>query len=116
MHSVNRILKAYKEGGSAKLLALKWGAGAPYKAKLPQEEIEWLVHPNTLQIQAHMSLPQRAAALNVQFDREIDAQYVRSIFRGLGITKQRFRSQLGPPKPTPESLQKQQEYISLARS
>ena len=104
--AVMRIREACETGGREKVLALKWGGGAPCVGKLPKEEIEWLLHPNTLKIQSHMSLDQRAEALNLQFDRDIDGRYVSRIFRGMGISKQRFRSSLGPPAPTVKSLEK----------
>ena len=95
---------------------MKWGAGAPCVDKLPKEEIEWLIHPNTLLIHAHMSLGQRAEALNNQFDREISAKDVREIFRGMGVTKQKFKSKVGPPTPTTKSMEKQQQYIDIAKA
>ena len=63
-----------------------------------------------------MSLPQRAGALNQQFDREIDGRHVASIYKGMGISKQRFKSSLGPPKPSMENLAKQQLYIETAKA
>ena len=114
-YAIERIKTAFEEGGFQRALALKWGAGAVHKGKMKEEEIAWLIDPNTLRIHSHMSLAQRAGALNTMFDCEVSAKDVREIFRGMGITKQRFKSAMGPPKPTEMSLQKQQDYIDASR-
>ena len=101
---VERTRKAFEEGGFEKAAELKWGAGAKFKFKLSAEEIEWLVHPATLRSQAHMSLPQRAATVNVRFNKEILLQDVRTLFHDVGITKQKFKKSLGPTIPTELSL------------
>ena len=105
-HAVKRVKLAFEEGGLDKVGELKWGAGARIKHKLEMEEVDWLTDPETLKRQVHMSLAQRAAALKVQFGKKILPKDVRDIYRGLGITKQRFRSALGPPNPTTLTLHK----------
>ena len=79
-------------------------------------EIAWLVDPQTLKTQSHLTVAQRVAVFNAKFQKEIKLHDVRSLFRGVGITKQRFRSQIGPPKPTASVLENQQACISEAQA
>ena len=113
--TVNRVLRACEEGGKEAVLALKWGAGPPAMPAPSAAEIEWLVDPSTLRRQAHLSLQQRAGVFNQQFDQDLGAQHVRAIYRHARVSKQRFRSATGPPKPTAASLAKQQVYLDAAR-
>ena len=113
--AVERIKRAFEEGGLDQVGLLKWGGGRRAQQKFTAEEIEWLVHPDTLKQQAHMSLPQRAGAMGVKFDKKVTIRDVRALFRDVGVSKQRYRSSLGPPKPTVESLAKQQVYLDAAK-
>ena len=63
-----------------------------------------------------MSLGQWAAAFELQFGKSISSRDVRAIFQDVGVSKQRFRSQLGPPAPTAKSMEKQQRYIDTAKA
>ena len=112
---VNRVLKACEQGGKEAVLALKWGSGAPATPAPPVDEIKWLVDPATLIKQAHLSLAQRAGVFNQLFDRDMSAHHIRALYRHAQVSKQRFRSRLGPPKPTMEALFKQQRYLDVAK-
>ena len=41
---------------------------------------------------------------------------MRALYKGVGITKQRFKSKVGPPTPTAKSMEKQQQYIDTAQA
>ena len=45
---VNRIMKAFAEGGLDNIGALKWGSCKSFKEKLTTAEVQWMVHPDTL--------------------------------------------------------------------
>ena len=113
--AVYRVRKAFDEGRMEAVEALKWGPGARYKEKLSTAQVAWLVNPDTLKQQAHMSLEQRAAALNVKFNQSIGSWDVRALYRGVGISKQRLKRALGPPNPTEKALVKQQLFIDTAK-
>ena len=104
---IRRIRDAFDEGGMEAVHALKWGPGARIKEKLTTEEVAWLVQPETLKHQAHMSIAQRTGAFNAKFEKEIKFYDVRNLFRGVGISRQRFRRCMGPPKPTEKAMAKQ---------
>ena len=63
-----------------------------------------------------MTLEQRADAFNLIFEKDFSAQDVRQHYQGAGITKQRYITNLGPPKPTPENMEASRLKIELARS
>lgn len=49
------------------------------------------------------------------FDQELTAKDVADLYKGAGISKQRYKISLGPPKPTPELIEKQLRYITTAQ-
>ena len=113
--AVSRVRDAFSEGGMEAVHALKWGAGVRYKEKLTTEEVAWLVHPETLRQQAHMSLAQKTSAFNAKFNRQVGLWDIRALYRGVGIGKQRFRRCLGPPNPTEKAMTKQRQYLDAAK-
>ena len=115
-HALKRLMTTWELGGRAAVEQLMWGSGRPCLNKAPKAEIEWLVSPDVLKLQAHMNLRQRAEAFNLQFDRELTANDVSGLYQGAGISKQRYITNLGPPKPTPEKLEASRLKIELARS
>ena len=113
---VKRIKVAIEERGLEGVKELRWGGGAPSTPAPPVEEIEWLTAPSTLQLQAHMSMAERAAAFNQLFDRELKEHHIRQLYRYQRISKQKFRARPGPPKPTEKALAKQEQYIDKAKA
>ena len=87
VYIVRRIMKAFEEGGLDGVGAIRWYGGNRYKEKLSTNEVEWLVNPDTLKLQAHMNLEQRAKAFNLKFDKKIFVHDIRALYRGVGISK-----------------------------
>jgi transposase len=69
-----------------------------------------------LKQQMHMTLSQRAEAFNLGFNKNISALDVRLLYHGAGISKQRYVTTLGPPKPTPEKMEASRIKIELAKN
>lgn len=63
-----------------------------------------------------MSLKERAEAFNAKHQKDITALDVRQHYHGAGITKQRYVINLGPPKPTAESMEISRHRINLAKN
>ena len=115
VNTVHRIAGAFAEGGIDQVKSLKWGRGREAVNKASKEEIEWLVAPETLKQQEHLSMEQRTQAFNQLFDQELTARDVRELYTGHGVSKQRFTTTLGPPKPTFKHLEKQRVALELAQ-
>jgi hypothetical protein len=105
--AVMRIHAAFEGGGPDAVKALRWGEGRPCKNEVLAEELRWLCDPGTLKIQAHLTMEQRAQTFNLRYSRHISGKDVRQLYKGRGITRQRFAVSLGPPKATVKSLGKQ---------
>jgi len=85
--TVNKIVRACEEGGKEAVMALNWTIGPPATPAPPEEEIEWLVDPDTLKQQVHLSLEQRAGVFNQLFDRELKANHIRALYRYGRVSK-----------------------------
>ena len=85
--TVNKIVRACEEGGKEAVMALNWTIGPPATPAPPEEEIEWLVDPDTLKQQVHLSLEQRAGVFNQLFDRELKAKHIRALYRYGRVSK-----------------------------
>ena len=56
IEAVDRISKAFDEGGLDQVGKLRWGAGAPKKTKMSMAEVKWLMHRDTLRRQTHLNM------------------------------------------------------------
>ena len=101
-HRVDRLAKAYMQGGVEAVGQLRWRAGRPLKYHgYTQEELDVIVSKQGLKTQAGLSMKARAIRVSEEYGKSISAYQLRQIFKGRGVTTQKPQVRPGRPKFMP---------------
>ena len=94
---IRRLLKLMKDGNHPD--NINWVRGRPMKKiSLTEEQLAWITSRQTLRLQCGKPLRARLNILNQKYDSHLSIYDLRKIYRLYGITMQKLRSQLKPPK------------------
>ena len=87
-NQVDKVLKAWKQGGILAARKLRYGAGRPLKEKdFTVKEIEYMVSRSTMYSQAGLSLKARAKQISDETGKDIKTCELSKLYKGRGITK-----------------------------
>ena len=98
-------------GGDTAVEKLRWGGGRPLKVHgLTQQEIDDIVSKPRLIDEIGMSLQAKACKVTHETGKQVNADQIRKLYSGRGITRQ--FPMVRPGKPKPDTYESQLTQIT----
>ena len=105
-HGVDKLAKAYRQGGLEAVGQLKWGPGRPLKFHgFTQGELDIIVSKQTSRTQAGLSMRARAMRISEEYGKPISAYQLKKLYKGRGVTEQKAKVRGGRPLLQPIHVQ-----------
>ena len=101
-HRVDKLAKAYMQGGEEAVGQLKWSAGRPLKFHgYTQGELDIIVSKQTSKTQAGLSMRARAMRISEEYGKPISAYQLKKLYKGRGVSEQKPKVRGGRPQLQP---------------
>jgi hypothetical protein len=101
-HYVDKLAKAYRQGGLEAVGQLKWGCGYPFKFHgFTQGELDIIVSKQTSKTQAGLSMKARTIRISEEYGKPISVYQLKKLYTGRHVTTQKPVVRGGRPQLPP---------------